>query len=94
MASVEYDWDETKRRSNLRKHKLDFRRAELVYEHPNKITVDDPYPDEVRFRDYAAINGRVRVLIYTMRGETVRCISFRAAEPHEESWYYEEIANR
>lgn len=89
-----YQWDEDKRILNLRKHRLDFRRASLVYEHPNKITVDDPFPDEERFRDYAAVNGEVRVLIYTMRGSTVRCISFRAAQPHEERWYYEEITNR
>jgi uncharacterized DUF497 family protein len=92
----EYEWDEEKRRANLQKHKLDFRAAGRVYESQNKITTMDPYPHEERFRDYAAINGTVRVLIYTLRrgGEVVRFISFRAAEPHEERWYYEEINNR
>lgn len=94
LTMPQYDWDKEKRLSNLQKHKLDFRSAGRVYESPNKITTMDPYPREERLRDYAAINGTVRVLIYTMHGETVRCISFRAAEPHEERWYYEEIANR
>jgi len=91
---IVYDWDKEKRRANLKNHKLDFRDAWQIYEHPNKVTVMDPYPHEERFRDYAAIKGTVRMLVYTMRDEAVRCISFRAAEPDEESWYYEEITNR
>src|SRR5687768_8023864 len=93
---IDYEWDPEKRKSNLKDHKLDFRSAKLVYESPNKLTTLDPHPDEERFRDYAAIRGVVRVLIYTYRrgGKVVRVISFRAAEPLEENWYYEEIRNR
>jgi len=35
-----YEWDEAKREANLRKHRLDFRDAYLVYDHPQKIIPD------------------------------------------------------
>lgn len=89
-----YTWDADKRIANLRNHKLDFRAAWRVYEHPNKVTVADPYPNEDRFRDFAEIDRTVRLLVYTMRGNVVRCISFRAATRRERDFYYEEIANR
>jgi uncharacterized protein len=89
-----YDWDEVKRRTNLQKHKLDFSRAKHIYEHPSKVTVPDEYPYEDRLVDFAEMDGVVRVLVYTMRGSTVRCISFRSATRSEREFYYEEIKNR
>jgi uncharacterized DUF497 family protein len=89
-----YEWDEEKRFANLKKHKLDFRVARYVYEHPDKVTVADQYPYEERFWDLAEVNGAVRLLVYTMRGSVVRCISFRPTTPSERRFYYEEIKNR
>jgi uncharacterized DUF497 family protein len=91
---IEYEWSEEKRRKNLKKHKLDSRAAKHVYEHHNKITVPDEYPYEDRFLDFAEMGGAVKVLVYTMRGSKVRCISFRSATRSEREFYYEEIANR
>ena len=89
-----YEWDEEKRFANLRKHKLDFEDAWQVYGHPVKVTVEDTYPDEERYRDLAPVDGSVRVLIYTMRGQRVRFISYRAATRSEREYYDEEIKNR
>jgi uncharacterized DUF497 family protein len=38
---VEFDWDEAKLRSNIQKHKLDFRDAVAVFDDP----MADTYPD-------------------------------------------------
>ncbi len=94
MPIIRYDWDEEKRRTNLRKHDLDFEDAWRIYEHPRKVTFEDEYPYEERYRDFAEINGTVRLLVYTIRGKKVRCISFRAATRAEQEIYYEEIKNR
>lgn len=94
MPGIQYDWDENKRRANLKKHKLDFRRAKHVYEHPRKVTVPDEYPYEDRLVDFAEMDDVVRVLVYTMRGNAVRCISFRSATRSEREFYYEEVAKR
>jgi uncharacterized DUF497 family protein len=89
---IDYKWDEAKRRANLKKHKLDFRVAWCIYEHPNKVTVVDEYPHEERLWDLAEVGGMV--LVYTLRSNDVRCISFRVATRKERESYYEEIANR
>lgn len=91
---IHYQWDEEKRRANFKKHRLDFEDAWQVYEHPNKVTLVDEYPYEDRLRDLVEIDGTVRLLVYTIRGAKVRCISFRAATRGEREYYYEEIKNR
>jgi uncharacterized DUF497 family protein len=89
-----YEWDEAKRLINLTRHSLNFEDTGRVYEHPNKVTINDPYPNETRFRALAEVDGTVRLLVYTMRGEAVRCISFRAASHKEREFYYEQIKKR
>jgi uncharacterized protein len=82
-------WDETKRRSNLEKHGLDFKDAHLVYDDPDKLTYESDRPGERRLLDpaVAVVKGRLLALIYTERGEAVRVISFRAASREEREQY-------
>jgi uncharacterized protein len=86
-----YVWDEKKRKSNLKKHGLDFRDAHLVYENPDKCTYDASRGDEFRLMDVAVavVRGRLLTLVYTERGDDVRVISFRNSS-HEERRQYEE----
>ena len=62
-----YGWDEAKREAKLRKHRLDFRDAYLVYDHPRKITFRLQRGAEVRFQDVARVEvaGNVLSLVYT-----------------------------
>ncbi|MGA3135130.1 MAG: BrnT family toxin [Terracidiphilus sp.] len=82
-------WDEAKRKSNLKKHGLDFRDAHLVYNNPDKCTYDSSRADERRLLDIAVavIRGRLLALIYTERGDDVRVISFRPASREEREQY-------
>ena len=84
-----YEWDEAKRRSNLKKHRLDFADAHVVYEDPGKVTIDSPRGSESRRLDLALIEvaGRVLALVYTKRAENVRIISFRNASREERAIY-------
>lgn len=84
-----YVWDEGKRKSNLRKHGLDFRDAFLVYENPDKCTYDASREGEYRLMDVAlaVVMGRLLTLVYTENDEEVRVISFRHASREERKQY-------
>ena len=80
-----YEWDERKRIGNLEKHGLDFTDAWKVYEASVKVTLPVPHAEsgEVRWIDIAKVAGVVLVLVYTLRGDSVRNISFRNAKRKE-----------
>ena len=83
-----YEWDEAKREANLRKHRLDFRSAYLVYENPGKSHIGSTEP-EIRFLDIALVElkGAILALVYTIRNGNVRLISFRYASRRERRRY-------
>lgn len=82
-------YDEAKRASNLSKHGLDLADARLVYNAPNKITLQSPREDEERLMDVAMVDvmGVVLVLVYVERGKDVRAISLRRASKQERKRY-------
>lgn len=82
-------YDEAKRASNLDKHGLDLADAGLVYDAPNKITLQSPRQGEERLMDVAMVEvmGVVLVLVYVERGEDVRAISLRRASKQERNRY-------
>jgi hypothetical protein len=84
-----YVWDEAKRKSNLKKHGLDFKDAYLIYENPDKCTYEASREDEYRMMDVAlaVIKGRLLTLVYTERGDDVRVISFRNSSREERKQY-------
>ena len=86
---MDYEWDEAKRQSYLRKHGLDLIDADLVFEASLKVTVDATHADDDRYADLAEVNGRVLMLVYSLRQQTVRCISLRVASRRERKLYDE-----
>ena len=86
---MQYEWDEAKRESNLRKHGLDFYAAYRVYESLDKVTLRLKTKSEARFQDiaYVEFRGAILALVYTMRNGKVRCISFRYASKRERRIY-------
>lgn len=84
-----YEWDEAKREANLRKHRLDFWAAHLVYENPQKVTYRLRSEPEIRLLDIALVElkGAVLALVYTIRNGNIRFISFRYASRRERRRY-------
>lgn len=82
-------YDEAKRQTNLTKHGLDLADAALVYDAPDKITLQSPRQDEERLMDIAMVEvmGVVLVLVYVERGADVRAISLRRASKQERKLY-------
>ena len=87
---VAYEWDPKKAASNLRKHKIDFADAVMVFEDDFALTIDDDEPEEKRFVTIGMdAFARVLVIVYTWRGENIRIISARKAGAEERRQYEE-----
>ncbi len=83
-----FEWDPTKAASNVHKHGIRFADAVAVLEDDRAITVSDDSTDEQR---WATIGmdavGRIVVVVYTWRGESIRIISARQATQREGRQY-------
>jgi len=86
---LNFEWDEAKRRENLAKHRVEFADAATAFEDDNTITLPDEESDaEDRFVTMAMdALGRILVIVYTWRGDTIRLISARKATPRERKNY-------
>jgi uncharacterized protein len=90
---AEYEWDPEKAAANLRKHGVHFADAVGVFEDERAITIDDTSADEERFKTLGTdFLGRLLVVVYTYRGETIRMISARTA--HSSQWAVYESKRR
>jgi uncharacterized protein len=90
---MEFHWDSKKAKSNLRKHRVSFEEAVLVFSDILSFTYNDEAHSQAE-RRYATLGisagGRLLVVAHTMRGEQVRIISAREATPRERRWYEKE----
>ena len=85
---MDFEWDEVKAASNLRKHGVDFADAVGVFDDPLALSMPDDVPDERRFLGVGTdVLGRVLVVVYTIRGDKIRIISARRATPSERKRY-------
>jgi uncharacterized protein len=89
---MKFEWDEAKNRINIAKHGLSFQMAAKVFFDPKMQDVEDEgYEGEDRWNAIGIVNGRVLFVTYTERGNRIRIISARGAEPHERRRYYRSI---
>ncbi len=90
MEEVAFEWDVEKAKANLRKHGVLFStEAVSVFGDELAITVSDEGDSpEQRFVTVGmGLKARVLVVVYTWRGDKIRIISARPAEPHEREEY-------
>jgi uncharacterized protein len=87
--SIEFEWDEQKRLSNLQKHGIDFVRACQIFDGYTVDFEDNRYDyGEKRFIAIGKTNGQILTVVYTYRGDTIRLISARLANKYERNIYY------
>jgi uncharacterized DUF497 family protein len=86
---MEFEWDSAKAAANIEKHGIDFPTASRVFEDPAIIVAPDPrnYGGEIRRRAIGAVDGRVLIVCFTMRGHMCRIISARRANRRERRAY-------
>jgi uncharacterized protein len=86
--SKDFEWDPRKAESNRRGHGVDFADAVGVFEDPLAITHPDEQSGELRFvavgEDFL---GRLLVVVYAWRGDSIRVISARTATTSERRQY-------
>lgn len=91
---MRFEWDERKRKSNLRKHGIDFVGCEAIFAGTVKTTIDDraDYGEE-RFVTFGLLDDRVVAVVHTEAADTIRVISIRKATKREQALFFEGIQN-
>jgi len=93
---TEFEWDEVKAASNLRKHGVSFDTAMLAFTDPFILTHQDRIENgELRWQSLAMVDATLLLLIaHTIEeheeGETIRIISARTADKKEKKRYEQE----
>lgn len=92
MANLRFEWDETKNRSNQRKHRVSFEEAQTVFYDDRAIRVEDEDVDEPEERFVLlGMSAGLRTLVvchcYRESEETIRIISARRADRQERRDY-------
>ncbi len=87
-----FEWDERKRKINLRKHGIDFVGCEAIFAGMTKTMLDnrDDYEEE-RFVTFGLLDGRVVAVVHTETADTIRVISIRKAKRREQTLYFQSI---
>ncbi len=82
-----FEWDEAKRLTNIIKHGYDFSDAQRVAWNRALVAQVQDVRGEERKLVYAPLDGRLIVIIYTLRDDAMRLISMRAANRRERDIY-------
>jgi uncharacterized DUF497 family protein len=82
------EFDAAKDEINSAKHGISLEAADRMDLSAAIIRPDERFAyGEDRFQALGPIGGRLHVLVYTVRGETVRAISLRKANDRERKYY-------
>ncbi len=89
MRIMQFDFDPKKAALNLSKHKVSFDEAYTALLDARALTREDPDSvDEARWVTLGmTAAGRLAVVVWTERGDTLRLISARKATKREEKCY-------
>ncbi|WP_074380615.1 BrnT family toxin [Bartonella doshiae] len=94
---IRFEWDETKARSNLRKHRVSFEIAARVFADPFAMVKQDSIENgEYRWQTLGLVDGFLLLLVaHTVHDdkdgiEVIRIISARRANSKERKRYEEE----
>ena len=83
-----FEWDETKRRSNIEKHGFDFIDVQEIFDGRPRIESESSRGNEQRHLSLAMLGGKLVAVVWTLREtEVVRIISARRARNAEERQY-------
>jgi len=89
MFDLEFEWDLEKEQENIKERGISFEAAERIFFDYFRMERhdDDSSDDEERWQTMGFYDD-VLFVVYTERGETIRIISARIAEPFERRIYH------
>jgi uncharacterized protein len=92
MDDGKFQWNDAKAARNVADHGVTFESARSVFKDPFALDWLDESENygEDRFAAIGLSEGRMLFVAYTMKGEAIRIISARLAEPFERRKYHEE----
>jgi uncharacterized protein len=91
---MRFEWDEKKRRINIRKHGIDFADVPAIFELDTVTVIDDRFEyGEIRYQTLGLLKSRVIVVVHTESETVIRIISPRKATKYEEEIYFREISD-
>jgi uncharacterized DUF497 family protein len=92
MDDGAFQWDDQKAATNYARHRITFEAAREAFGDPFALDWLDDGQDEgeQRFATLGMVEGRLLFVAYAIRGDVIRIISARLAEPHERRRYHEE----
>jgi uncharacterized DUF497 family protein len=83
-----YEWDDEKRKANVRKHGVDFAAIESFIWEEAFVQVDDREDyGETRYLAFGPINGRLYCVWFAIRAQNHRIIGLRKANAREVEKY-------
>lgn len=88
-----FEWDETKRLANLRKHRIDFRDAAEIFSGPTFTRDDRRNYVEQRHVTLGLLRGNVVTVVHAERRDSIRIISLRKANRGEAQIFFSQIAD-
>lgn len=89
---MDFEWDDTKRKSNIKKHGIDFINTPVIFNRYTLTIEDDRFDyGEERFITFGIFEGRVVVVVHTENEDSIRIISIRKATKYEEKAYFSQI---
>jgi len=89
---MQFEWNDDKAASNLSKHEVSFEEAKTVFDDPLYVDFYDPdhSEDEERYLIVGqSSRGRLLIVSYTERGDSIRIISAREVTRTEREAYEE-----
>lgn len=89
---LNFEWDQAKASTNLRKHAVSFEEAATVFADELSLTIPDPDHSLAESRFIllgTSYRGKMLVVVHTERGDSIRIISARPASQRERQQYEE-----
>ncbi|NOX74575.1 MAG: BrnT family toxin [Alphaproteobacteria bacterium] len=92
-VALRFEWDESKRKLNIAKHRLDFADVVKLFSGPT-LNMRSMFETEERWLAVGLVRGLEITVIYTIRGDYYRIISARRAGRNERKEYHASVAER
>lgn len=92
MNKNKFEWDDSKQKINIEKHGIDFIDAIAIFNDINRIEKTIVHESgEKRSITIGMVSGVVLLVVYTLRGKSIRLISARRASENERKYYKDQI---